>query len=72
MIRRISLEEKRKITRATYERLGFHVEHFYPFTAIPIRAAQIKIGAADVRQALKAAEAEIAKAEQFDGHGKKS
>lgn len=65
MIRRITLEEKRRITRDTYERLGYHVEHFYPFTHKPIRATQIRLSAATVDQARKAAEAEIAKAEKY-------
>lgn len=66
MIKRISLEEKRSITRAVYEKLGYHVKHFYPYTAIPIRPSQTGIGAVEVSQARKAAEAAIAKAERPD------
>lgn len=67
MIKRMSLEEKRSITRAVYAKHGLHVEHFYPFTATPIRPARIRFNADDPHRAMKAAEAAIAKAERANG-----
>lgn len=71
VIRRLSLEEKRAITRRVYERHGYHVEHFYPFTAVPIRPARIRFNADDTHRAQKAAEAAIAKAERMNGQDRR-
>lgn len=65
MIKRISLERKREITREVYERHGLHVEHFYPFTAVPVRPARLRFNADDTHRAQKAAEAAIAEAERM-------
>jgi len=71
VIRRLSLEEKRRITRQVYEKHGYHVEHFYPFTAVPIRPARLRFNADDTHRAKIAAEAAIAKAERVDGYDEK-
>jgi len=72
MIKRITLEEKRRITRAVYAKHGYHVEHFYPFTAVPLRPARLRFNADDPHRAKRAAEAAIAKAERMNGYdGKK-
>jgi len=68
MIKRLSLEEKRRITRQVYEKHGYHVEHFYPFTAVPIRPARLRFNADDPHRAKIAAEAAIAKAEKVNGY----
>ena len=72
MIKRISLEQKRRITRAVYAKHGLHVEHFYPFTATPIRPARIRFNADDPHRAMKAAEAAIAEAERVNGHDRRT
>lgn len=71
MFKRLSLAEKRRITRAVYIKHGYHIEHWYPFTAVPIRPAQIRVGAAEVGQARRAAEAAIAEAERINGGDRK-
>lgn len=63
MIKRLTIEEKRRITRQVYEKHGYHVEHFYPFTALPIRPARIRIDAAPLHEVRMATEAAICEAE---------
>lgn len=67
MIRRLTLEERRSLARAVYAKHGYHVEHFYPFTAAPIRPARLRFNADDPHRAKRATEAAIAKAERVNG-----